>query len=456
MDAGQWRGKRALVVGMARSGLTSAKLLHVCGADVTLYDAKPREKLVSALHQLGGIAVTEAFGVNPIAWIESHPVDLMVLSPGVPYRTPFIEAAKARGIEVIAEIELGYRAAQAPIVAIGGTNGKTTTTALTGAIFEAAGRNTYVLGNIGEPLTKCALETKPDDVIVAEIASLQLESTSEFRPRSCALLNITEDHLDRFGTMDYYIDVKCKMFANQRPEDVCCLNADDLIASSLCDRVKGRLLRFSRLREVEEGAFVRDGWITFRMDGRETPICPAADVRIPGAHNLENALAAVCVSMPMGVSAAAAAEALRTFPGVEHRIERVCEKNGVCYINDSKATNPDSSIKAVQAMTRPTVLLLGGSNKNSDYTPLFRAFDGKIKAVVALGETADQILRDAKITGYSAIHHCAGSFEDAVRLAASLAEAGDNVLLSPACASYDMFDNYEVRGRVFKAIVTNF
>lgn len=448
------RGKKILVVGMARSGVAAARLLVQMGADITLYDAKSREQLKDALLLLEDFNYHDAIGGDPMALLDN--CDGIVLSPGVPPSLPFIVQAIEMGIEVISEIELGYRVAGAPIIAIGGTNGKTTTTALTGELFKAAGKHTYILGNIGLPLTEKAGSTNDQDIIVAEIASLQLETSVDFRPHSCVLLNITEDHLDRFKTMEYYIDVKCKMFNNQTKLDFAVLNADDPISSGLADRIQSRLLWFSRLHEVDEGAFVRDGKIVFRMDSRESIVCDVNELKIPGTHNLENALAAVAVSMPVGVDALSAAKALRTFSGVEHRIEFVCESNGVQYINDSKATNPDSTIKAVQAMDRPTVLMMGGSNKNSDYCPVFRAFNGKIKAVVALGETLDQIVRDAKKTGYESIYVCSGTFEEAVMIAQQLAAPGDNILLSPACASYDMFDNYEQRGRVFKQIVTRY
>lgn len=444
------KGRNALVIGMARSGIASAKLLCEEGASVTINDSKTAEKL-SGLETLHGLNVEDALGKPAMEAIEGK--DLIVLSPGVPMRSPFVQKALQNGAEVIGEIELGYRFAKAPILAITGTNGKTTTTTLAGEICKAAGKRTYVLGNIGVPIVQEARSTTPDDVIVAEIAGFQLESSRDFHAHSCAVLNVTEDHLDRFLTMENYAATKAMVLRNQTEEDFAALNADDPLVAAMADRVLGKLLWFSRLHEVEEGAFVREGWIVFRMDGREQVLCRVEELKIPGPHNLENALAAVCVTLAVGIDGAAAARALRAFEGVEHRIEFVCETDGVRYINDSKGTNPDSTVKAVEAMARPTVLLLGGSNKNSDYCPVFRAFDGRIKAVVAYGFTRDQILRDAQKTGYQDIFVCGGSFEDAVKLADSLANPGDNVLLSPACASYDMFDNFEQRGRVFKEIV---
>lgn len=445
------KNRNALVIGMARSGVASAKLLAQEGARVTVNDRKTREAFGNALDELKELPIRYALGEDPMDLLVG--TDLIVLSPGVPLKSPYIERAKTLGIEVIGEIELGYRFSKAPIVAITGTNGKTTTTALTGEIFAATGKKTYVLGNIGIPIVQDARQTMPDDVIVAEIAGFQLESTRDFHAHACAFLNITEDHLDRFGTMEAYIASKEMIFNNQTPQDFAVLNLDDAIVCKMGDKTRARVLYFSRLREVENGSFVKNGRIVFRLDGREQEVCGVEELQIPGAHNLENALAAVAVSMAVGVGASAAAQALRSFMGVEHRIEFVVELGGVRFINDSKGTNPDSTIKAVQAMKRPTVLIMGGSNKNSDYVPVFEAFNGRIKAVVALGVTASQILRDAKSTGYTAIHHCEGSFKEAVEMALGLSQSGDNVLLSPACASYDMFNNFEERGRAFKSIV---
>ena len=447
-------GKSALVVGMAKSGVACARLLAEEGARVTINDVKPAAELAGVLDALKDLSFADALGKDPMTLLDG--CDLVVLSPGVSIEAPFAAEAKRRGIEVIGEIELGFRYARAPIVAITGTNGKTTTTALTGELFKAQGVRTWVLGNIGIPIAAHARETRESDVIVAEVAGFQLESTQEFHAHSCAILNLTEDHLNRFGTMEHYGAAKARVLRNQTKDDFCVFNADDPLVAAMAKEAAGRVLWFSRRHEVENGAFVKNGRIVFRLDGVEQEVCGADELRIPGAHNLENALAAVAASLPVGVTPEAAARALRTFPGVEHRIEFVREAKGVRYINDSKGTNPDSTVKAVEAIKRPTVLLLGGSNKNSDYCPVFRAFEGKVKAVVAYGFTRGQILRDAKKTGYQNIYVVDGSFEEAVEKARSLAEPGDDVLLSPACASYDMFDNFEQRGRVFKEIVSRF
>lgn len=449
----QTKDRRFLVVGMAKSGVSSARLLAEEGGIVTINDTKGSDKLGHVLEELQDLPIINKLGVNPMELIEE--TDALVLSPGVPRTLPFVKAAEERGCEVLGEIELGARFAKAPIVSITGTNGKTTTTALTGEIFKAAGKRTFVLGNIGIPIVQEARSTRAEDIIVAEVAGFQLETTTTFHTHSCAVLNITEDHLDRFKTMENYIASKEMVFNNQTPEDFATLNADDPIVRAMEHKTKARVLFFSRKHEVENGAFVRDGEIIFRLDGAEQRICPAKDLLIPGPHNLENALAAVSAAMAAGAPAEAARRALTTFKGVEHRIEFCGTVDGVRYINDSKGTNPDSTVKAVEAMERDTILLLGGSNKNSDYCPVYEAFGGRIKAVVALGFTRDQILRDARKTGYKNIHVCDGSFQEAVQMARKLAKPDYNVLLSPACASYDMFDDYEQRGRVFKEIVAN-
>ena len=449
------KNRRVMVVGMGMSGIACADLLLEEGASVILSDSADLEHFpdLRAHYQkaLDDGQIHFALGEDPEPYLEK--LDMMVLSPGVPMTLPFVQKAKRNGTEVIGEIELGYRYAKAPIVAITGTNGKTTTTALTGEVFRCGSKNTYVLGNIGIPIVCEAKKTMLDDVIVAEVAGFQLESTLYFHAPYCAVLNISEDHLDRFGTMEAYIASKEKIFENQTEKDFAVFNADDPIVCNMATKTKAQILFFSRQHAVENGAFLEDDTLVFRMNGKKTPICKARDIRIPGAHNLENALAAICLGMASGLNAADIARALQSFEGVEHRIEFVQEINGVWYINDSKGTNPDSTIKAIEAMEKPTVLLLGGSNKNSDYVPVFESFGNRIKAVVALGETAPQILRDAKKAGFADISVCEGGFHEAVQMAASLAEAGDHVLLSPACASYDMFRNFEERGTVFKKIV---
>ena len=447
------RQKTALVVGMARSGIASAKLLAKNGYRVIINDLK---RDISGLFEaLGDIEFVNGLGAPPEAFLEE--TDLMVLSPVIPIFRPFVKSAIDMGIEVIGEIELGYRYCDrgSKFVCIGGTNGKTTTTALTGEIFKTAGRNTFVLGNIGIPICEHAEEVKAGDFVVAETASLQLESIVDFRANAAGLLNITEDHINRFGSMEAYIAAKVRMFENQTEEDFAILNLDDPIVRGMANKTKARVIYISLESEPEEGAFIRDGSIMWRFDGREVKVLPISELRIPGEHNVQNAMCAIALSLCMGIELEPLRKTLREFPGVEHRIEFVREKNGVQYINDSKGTNPDSTIKAVRAMGRPTILLLGVGeyDKFSDFVPLFKEFNGKVKAVIASGKTVPEILTAADATGFTNVVVCSDGLKEMVKLAESMAKPGDTVLLSPAAASWGMFDDFEHRGRAFKDIV---
>ena len=450
--------KTALVVGMAKSGVASAILLYKKGYTVIINDLK--SDIPGLSESLKKIKYVNRLGVAPEALLDG--IDLMVISPVIPIFRPFVKEAIAREIEVIGEIELGYRYSNrgARFVCIGGTNGKTTTTTLTGEIFTEYHKrigtgNAYVLGNIGVPITAHALDTKAGDTVVAETASLQLESIVDFRCNAAGLLNITEDHINRFGSMEAYIAAKMRMFENQTEEDFAALNADDPIVANA--KTRARKLFFSRKKEVEEGAFVRNGKIIFRMEGKETELIPADELGIIGAHNLENALCAVCLSLAMGVPADIVSSVLRSFKGVEHRIEYTRCYHGVTFYNDSKGTNPESTIKAVEAMKQPTILLLGVGNydKQSDYRPVFRCFNGRVKACIVNGSNTEAIMKAAADEGYTAIHACMGGLEEMILDALDIAESGDAVLLSPACASWGMFTDYEERGRIFKQIVNS-
>ena len=445
--------KSVMVVGMAKSGVASARLLLDKGARVVLYDAKAIDAFAPhTLDEFSG-RVEFALGADPMQIAKA--ADALVLSPGVPTGLPFIVQAKQDGKTVIGEIELGFLFSDAEFVAITGTNGKTTTTALTGEVFKNAGFCTYVLGNIGVPIAGEATRTKKGDIIVAETAALQLETIDTFRPHACAMLNITEDHLDRYGTMENYTAAKMRVFENQVEDDFCVLNYDNDIARKMAGRQKSKLIWFSRKVRMDRGVFIEEGNIVSREADGVHMICRTDEVRIPGAHNLENALAAAALARCYNIPAAVIRKTLMEFPGVEHRIEFVRELNGVRYINDSKGTNPDATEKAAAAMERPTVVLLGGYDKHSSFVSLFAGFGEDIKAVVALGDTQRKIIADAKTAGFTNVY-TADSFVDAVNKAKEIAGEGWNVLLSPACASYDMFDNYEQRGRVFKEIVNAF
>lgn len=448
-----FEGKKVLVCGMARSGVSAAQCLYELGARVTISDSKAEEKLAEALQPLEGMDIRRCLGdqAQP-ADLESY--DLAVTSPGIPLQAPILRAVQAAGVPLIGELELGAQVSRAPLYAVTGTNGKTTTTTLIGEIFRNLGKTTYVVGNIGYPFTACALRCGEEDVAVAEVSSFQLETISTFHPHIAVMCNITEDHLNRHGTMEEYIRVKERIFENMGQGDYAVLNLDDPIVRGMAERIPCAPAFFSRRQEVETGAYLEGEEVVFSLNGHKKRVLRADEIRIPGEHNLENALAATALAMLAGVPAPVVRHTLKTFPGVEHRIETVRTVEGVTYINDSKGTNVDASIRAVRAMKVPTVLLAGGYDKHTDFLPLAREIlASKIHTVVVLGDTAEQIERALRAVGFESILH-AKTFEEAVLLARSCAREGENVLLSPACASFDMFQDYEERGRVFKEIVS--
>ena len=444
--------KKVLVVGMARSGVAAAQLLRASGAEVTVNDSKTEEELGAQLAPLEGLQLIRRFGCGAMELLEG--MDCVVISPGIPDTAPFVVKAKESGIYVTGELELAAQLSRGTMVAVSGTNGKTTTVSLLGEIFANSGRITHVVGNIGYPFSLAALVSKPEDVIVCEVSSFQMETADTFHPHVALLTNITEDHLNRHGTMEVYTALKMRMFARQTEADWAVFNADDRGLEGLPKQVRSKVLEFSRIREVKEGAFVRNGQIMFRTGGSEKKICRADEIYIPGPHNLENALGAVCAAMAMKVPVPVIRHSLKTFRGVEHRIEKVRELEGVTYINDSKGTNPDSTIKAVQTMTSPTVIILGGFDKHTSFDVLSREIKGSgmIRKAILIGETADLIRASLERAGYRETENAA-TMEEAVEKARAEAGEGWNVLLSPACASFDMFKDYEERGRVFKEIV---
>ena len=444
--------KKVLVVGMARSGVAAAQLLRASGAEVTVNDSKSEEELGTQLAPLEGLQLERRYGCGAKELLEGK--DCLVISPGIPDSAPFVVQAKEMGIYVIGELELAAQLSRGTMVAVSGTNGKTTTVSLLGEIFANSGKVTHVVGNIGYPFSLAALVSKPDDVIVCEVSSFQMETADTFHPHVALLTNITEDHLNRHGTMEVYTALKMRMFANQTEKDWAVFNADDPGLNGLSKQVKSRVLEFSRQKEVKQGAFVRDGQIFIRIGGSERKVCRTEEIYIPGPHNLENALGAVCAAAAMKVPAPVIRHSLKTFKGVEHRIERVRELDGVTYINDSKGTNTDSTIKAVQTMSNPTVIILGGYDKHISFDPLSAEIrkSGMIRHAVLIGETAELIRRSLEREGFRHFTF-ADSMKDAVEEARKIAGEGWNVLLSPACASFDMFKDYEERGRVFKDIV---
>ena len=445
--------KRVMVLGMARSGIACAKLLLMRGAEVCVCDTKAEADFGGKLDDLKAAGAAFLLG-------EKHPenhlegLDQLIVSPGIPVDHPAVVRAKALGVEVMGEVEYAYRESTGLLLAITGTNGKTTTTTLVGEIFKNAGKRTHVVGNIGTPYSGAVPDMQPDDVTVCEISSFMMETSRDFHPAICAVLNISEDHLNRHGTMEKYIALKERIFENSGAGDTLVLNWDDPVTRDMKNRAKCRVSWFSSHGEPPFGAFVVDGMIVYGAPGDNVPICRADEVYIPGDHNLQNALAAVAMTMAAGIDPAIIAHTLKTFKGVEHRIEFVRELDGVRFINDSKGTNVDSTIQAVRAMDRPTVLILGGSPKKTNYVPLGEEIlKCPIAHIVLIGETAKEIQKALDIVGYKDYIHAGYDFKKAIALSFELAPKGGNVLLSPACASFDMFDDYEARGRIFKGIV---
>ena len=445
-----YKDKKVLVIGMARSGLAVAKALRTLGARVIANDIKTGEQLDVVVKELEPIGVEWALGVSPDGLLDR--VDLVVISPGIPIDAPFVKKATTMGIEVISEVELAFRLCKAPVTAITGTNGKTTTTALTGEIFKAAGKTTYVVGNIGIPFAGIALEAHEDDLVVAEISSFQLEAAPTFKPKIAAVLNISEDHMNRHKTMENYIDLKSGIFKNSADSDLVILNKDDPLSAGLAGRVRAKTLFFSRTQKLQEGAWIEDDSIIIDVGRGRERVCKIGEIFIPGPHNLENALAASLLTRAFGIPTSLIAKVLRVFKGVEHRIELVGTVSGITFYNDSKGTNIDAAIKAIESMTAPTVLIAGGYDKGSRFESLIDSFGGRISHLVVLGQTAEKITECAKDKGFQNIYRV-DTLEDGVKKAFSLALPKGNVLLSPACASWDMFKDFEERGRVFKEAV---
>lgn len=446
------RDKKILVIGAGLSGRAAAAFLAGKGAEVVLADNKPAA-------ELSGLAEVEAAGAKLCLGgmpEELSAFRLAVISPGIPLDVPVAVALKAAGVPIIGELELAYQFSRSPFLAITGTNGKTTTTTLLGYILSKAGVRELVGGNIGAALVSDIEQLPAESPVVAELSSFQLETAVDFRAHIAAFLNLTPDHLYRHNTMENYGAIKCKIFAHQTADDFAVLNYDDELVRAYAPKLSGHVVFFSRKQPVEEGMFVRDSVLIWRFRGAEEEVLPAADILIKGPHNLENALAAATMAALFGVDMAYIRAALRDFPGVEHRQEPVGEFGGVLYINDSKGTNPDSTVMALLACERPTVLILGGFSKGSDFHSLLPLIKEKVKHIVLVGETAEVIAETLDEAGITCYEHAGRDFEKCVRLAVAAAEPGDEVLLSPACASWDMFSCFEQRGELFKELVRRF
>jgi UDP-N-acetylmuramoylalanine--D-glutamate ligase len=440
-------GKRALVVGLGKSGVASALFMKAHGARVTVSDTKSGDELRNEIPVLLDHGITVETGGHGDRTFRGQ--DLIVVSPGVPVDAPPLVQARSLGETVIGEIELAAQFLPGPIVAITGSNGKTTTTTLVGEIMTAAGVPTLVGGNIGTPAISLAERAKPETVIVLEISSFQLETVQTFRPKIAVVLNVTPDHLDRHRTFEIYTDAKARIFENQQAIDFAVLNADDPTCVAMGARTRAQVFWFSRQKEVQQGAWVRDGNVVFRNSSGQREILQVSEIPLKGAHNLENVLAAVCSGLLMGCAPEKVRQAVRDFKAVEHRLEFVATINRVDYYNDSKATNVDATIKALESFPANIHLILGGKDKGSDYTVLNDLIRQRVKRIYTIGAAAAKI--ESQVKGAEIVH--AETLENAIRKAHATAQPGDIVLLAPACASFDQFKNYEHRGKVFKEIV---
>ena len=440
--------KKVLVFGSGISGIGACKLLAAVGKEVILYDGNTSLNAEELKKQIGE-EIEIILGEFPEEILQD--LDFVVMSPGVPTDLPIVNKMREKGLPIWGEVELAYTYGKGDVLAITGTNGKTTTTALLGEIMKNYKESVFVVGNIGNPYTTEALNMHEGSIAVAEVSSFQLETVHEFRPRVSAILNITPDHLNRHHTMENYIQAKEDIAKNQTEEDTCVLNYEDEVTRKFGEDLKAKVLYFSSQRKLEKGIYLDGGNIVY--DGGEPEvICHVNELKLLGTHNYENVMAATAMAIAYGVPMDIIRKTIKEFAGVEHRIEFVCEKYGVAYYNDSKGTNPDAAIKGIQAMNRPTLLIGGGYDKDSEYEEWIEAFDGKVKQLVLLGQTREKIAQVARKLGFENII-MVESLEEAVNTCAKLAEQGDAVLLSPACASWGMFKNYEERGDKFKEYV---
>lgn len=451
MSPSEIEGKKVTVVGGARSGLAVARLLRNAGASVFLTDKGPATPGIESA--LDGIGAAYEFGGHTPRALDA---DFFAISPGVPSTINLVTQAIRSGIKVYSEVEISSWFCQGPIVAITGSNGKTTTTSLIGHVFRSSRRNTIVAGNIGYPLSDYVHDVRPDDVVVLEVSSFQLDHVDTFRPRVSVLLNITPDHLDRYeNDFELYAESKARIFLNQRDDDVLVYNFDDeIVREKVAAAGNASVLRaigFSQNHELEEGAFTRGDELVLRINRKEEVLMKASELALRGKHNLYNSLAATVAARVMEVDSNVLRESLMSFQGVPHRLEFIREIDGVRFVNDSKATNVNAVWYALESFDRPIVLIAGGRDKGNDYSPLVPLVRQKVHGVVAIGESADKVIQDLGPAAPHAVK--AQSMEEAIALARGIARRGDVVLLSPACASFDMFENYEHRGDTFRRLL---
>ena len=454
------KNKTILVIGLAKTGISTLKYLYKSQSNIIVNDIKQESDLKEILEELKELSNIQFILGKHISDISN--IDLVVVSPGVPLDLPFIKKIKESNIEIIGEVELAYRALSTNknmprIIGITGTNGKTTTTSLTGELFKNAKKDTYIVGNIGNPVIDIVESVNQESFVVSELSSFQLESINSFNPRISAVLNITPDHLNRHHTMENYIDAKAKIFSNQEKNDITILNYDDLTTRNLNQKSNGTVYYFSTNENLSleniKGAYVdSDGHIIINID-EEVKLMHKNELSLPGIHNLQNSLATALIGYTSNIDIEIIKTTLSTFGGVEHRQEFVRELNGVKYINDSKATNPDSTIKALNSYDNSIILIAGGMDKNNDFKELATEICKNTKGLIVFGETASEIQKQARLSGYNKIISKVKNLEEAVKLASRLSTQGDIVLLSPACASWDMYKNFEERGNEFKELV---
>ncbi len=447
--------QKVLVAGAGKSGIAAAELLLSLGGEVILYDGNDRldrDKLRAGFGEAARIHIL--LGELPRTALVG--VELAIISPGIALDAPFVTVLDEAGVPIWGEIQLAYHVAKGRLIAITGTNGKTTTTALTGAIMKAWFEEVFVVGNIGTPCTRLALDTTDRSVTVAEVSSFQLETIMDYRPDISAILNITPDHLNRHGTMENYIEIKERITANQSAQDCVVLNYEDPVLREFGEssELKPKVVFFSSARPLTEGLYLEGNQIQVAHSGKKEPLVDVRDLQLLGRHNYENVMAAAAIAIRIGVPMEVIRRVVKEFKAVEHRIEFVLERAGVKYYNDSKGTNPDAAIQAIRAMPGPTVLIAGGYDKHSEYDEWIGEFGDKVKYLVLIGQTRDKIAECARAHGFNDIMY-AEDMEEAVHVCAAYADAGDSVLLSPACASWGMFANYEQRGNIFKECVRN-
>ena len=447
------KSKKILLIGLAKTGVSTIKYLDKLGAKIILNDIKDKNELKNILNEISDLKNVEyILGYHPE---NIDDIDMVIVSPGVPLDLPFILKIKEKNIELIGEVELAYRLSNNPIfIGITGTNGKTTTTSLVGEIFKTAKFDTYTVGNIGNPVIDTVDITDENSVLVTELSSFQLESIDKFKPKVSAILNFTEDHMNRHHTMENYISAKSNIFKNQDEKDFCILNYDDEMVRELEDKIKAKVIFFSRKKELKEGIYLdKDDNIVINIDKKIT-LLNKKELSLPGNHNLENAMAAIAISYVLNVDLDVIKNILKSFASVSHRQEFVRDINNITFINDSKGTNPDSTIKAIESYNRPIVLIAGGKDKGSKFDELLDIAKNKVRALVLMGETSHIIEKCAREKGFKHIY-IVNDMKEAVKTSYDIAIKDDIVLLSPACASWDMYKSFEVRGDDFKNNVNN-